>query len=420
MTTRILVVDRSEALANSARQAVRELHGGHDVVFCSRLSELGDVIAADGPFDILLAGSSLVTRTGLARLEAAHDRFPAMALVLVWPPNPDVHVRDLVRSGASDLVGLPVRVPDLVDALGRAIERRRLLDEAADPVVVTAAGGVTFTVASATGGCGKTFYATNLAYFLAQHTGKRVCIADFDLQFGEVTTALRLRPRYTSYDLLERPGNSSDDRDDTLLETHIDEYCVQHDSGVWVLAAPKEPSEADRFTSRDITRIIEALQRRFDYVILDTPAQLSEVVLACFDRSHLTFVLATLDLPSVRNMGVFLTTLQRLKIPSDDVRLILNKAESGVGIEVDQVTKLFPQGFSSVLPYAKEVSRSINLGMPVLGASPASEVSRKLAAGMANLLPEGSSAIGGLSEAKHARRGLFRRAPRPAVAGSAS
>ena len=67
-------------------------------------------------------------------------------------------------------------------------------------------------------------------------------------------------------------------------------------------------------------------------------------------------------------MSVFLGTLERLKIPTDNIRLILNKAETDVGIDVDQVTKLFPQGFASVLPYAKEVSRSINLGMPVLAA----------------------------------------------------
>ena len=88
-------------------------------------------------------------------------------------------------------------------------------------------------------------------------------------------------------------------------------------------------------------------------------------------------------------MGVFLTTLQRLKIPSENVRLILNKAEENVGIEVDQVVKLFPQGFSSVLPYSREVSRSINLGMPVLAASPGSDVCRKLAEGMTPLLPDG-------------------------------
>ena len=168
----------------------------------------------------------------------------------------------------------------------------------------------------------------------------------------------------------------------------IDEYLVQHETGVWVMPAPKDPSEADRISPPDVTRVVEAMRNRFDYVIVDTPAALTEVVLAAFDLSDLLFCMATLDLPSVRNMGVFLNTLEKLKIPTENIRLILNKAETDVGIDVEQITKLFPQGFSSVLPYAKEVSRSINLGMPVITSSPGSEVSRRLAEGMMELLPE--------------------------------
>ena len=98
--------------------------------------------------------------------------------------------------------------------------------------------------------------------------------------------------------------------------------------------------------------------------------------------------MATLDLPSVRNMSVFLSTLERLKIDTNDLRLVLNKAEEDIGIDIDQVTKLFPQGFESVLPYAKEVSRSINLGMPVMAASPDAEISRLMAQGMKLILPD--------------------------------
>ena len=76
-------------------------------------------------------------------------------------------------------------------------------------------------------------------------------------------------------------------------------------------------------------------------------------------------------------------------MPTDNVRLILNKAESDVGIDIEQVTKLFPQGFESVLPYAKEVSRSINLGMPVMAASPTAEISSLMAGGMKLVLPDG-------------------------------
>jgi pilus assembly protein CpaE len=131
-------------------------------------------------------------------------------------------------------------------------------------------------------------------------------------------------------------------------------------------------------------------------------------VLAAFDLSDQLYVMATLDLPSVRNMSVFLSTLDRLKVPADNVKLILNKAESDVGIDIDQVTRLFPQGFDTVLPYAKEVSRSINLGMPVMAASPQSEISRLMATGMRPLLPaEHQSKVS--TEAAPEKKGLFRR-----------
>src|SRR5207248_10927234 len=84
-----------------------------------------------------------------------------------------------------------------------------------------------FTVSSATGGSRKTFMATNMALFLARHTGKRVVLVDLDLQFGEVSTALRLRPNYTIYDALHRDGASQDDdRADFDFGEHLDEILV--------------------------------------------------------------------------------------------------------------------------------------------------------------------------------------------------
>src|SRR3546814_8761525 len=76
---------------------------------------------------------------------------------------------------------------------------------------------------------------------------------------------------------------------------------VEHDTGVHVLAAPREPSEADRISPPDVTRILEAVRNRFDYVIVDTPPALAETVLVAFDMSDLLYVMATLDLPSVRS-----------------------------------------------------------------------------------------------------------------------
>ncbi|MEO7428342.1 MAG: AAA family ATPase [Acidimicrobiales bacterium] len=387
---KILVLDRSDALADQLRAATAGASDRPEITVCARVGSVADVLEQEGPFDVLVAGPSLGTRSGLARLRLIREELPAMGLVLAFSRRPDASLRDVVRTGAIDLLQLPVDDKDLASAVERAMELSLATSAVgavatASPVAAPVPGGpgIVYTISSATGGCGKTFYATNLAYFLSRYTHKRVCIVDLDLQFGEVSTALRLRPKYTIFDALQR-----EDTDEADLRAHIEEYCVTHETGVSVLAAPREPSEADRISPPDVTRILEAVRNSFDYVIVDTPPALAETVLAAFDMSDRLYVMATLDLPSVRNMSVFLSTLERLKVPTENVRLILNKAETDVGIDIEQVTRLFPQGFESVLPYAKEVSRSINLGMPVMAASPTSEISSLMAGGMKLLLPQ--------------------------------
>jgi len=393
--SKILVLDRGDALAEQIRGLSDRFDEAPKITSCTRIGAVGEVLEEDGPFDVLVAGPSLGTRSGLARLRIISEELPEMRMVLAFSRRPDASLRDIVRTGAIDLLQLPVEDGDIVESLERAASLTR---SAPAPTVVVEEStttvaqpeepranrpGTVYTISSATGGCGKTFYATNLAWFLHKWTGRSVCIVDLDLQFGEVSTALRLRPKYTIFDALQR-----EDADEADLQAHIEEYTVAHDTGIHVLAAPRDPSEADRITPPDVTRILEAVRMRFDYVLVDTPPALAETVLAAFDLSDLLYVMATLDLPSVRNMSVFLSTLDRLKIDTANLRLILNKAEDDVGIDIDQVTKLFPQGFESILPYAKEVSRSINLGMPVMAASPEAEISRLMAGGMKLVLPD--------------------------------
>ena len=412
---KILVLDRGEELAQQIQHIADDLRPRPDIVPCTRLGSVGELLETEGPFDVLVAGPSLGTRSGLQRLGLIREELPGMSVVMAFSRRPDGSLREIVRAGAIDLLQLPVDDKELIESLDRAVELAHaaipaVAPEVSAPAVLpaevapgTRQPGRVFTISSATGGCGKTFFATNIAYFLVRHTGKRTCIIDLDLQFGEVVTALRLRPKFTIFDALQREDTDEDD-----LRAHIEEYTVAHETGVHVLAAPREPSEADRISPPDVTRIIEAVRKQFDYVVVDTPPQLNESVLAAFDLSDMLYVMATLDLPSVRNMSVFLSTLERLKISTENVKLILNKAESDVGIDIEQVTKLFPQGFQSVLPYAKEVSRSINLGMPVMAASPQAEISRLMTSGMKPLLPpEAQAKVEDVAPQK--KRGLFGR-----------
>ena len=408
---KILVLERDPDLVSQVRGVAGELRPRPEVVPCERPGQVGDLLSEDGPFDVLIAGPSLGTKAGLNRLQVIHDELPTMSLVLAFSQRPEAQLREIVRTGAIDLLHLPVSDKAMRDTLERGIALSRpatVADAVHSHAAVAGSGSTVFTVASATGGCGKTFMATNLAYFLQQHTGKQVCIIDLDLQFGEVSTALRLRPRYSIADLLAREEEGGD------MATHLEEFMVTHDTGVAVLPAPKDPTDADRIHPTDVTKVLEAARAKFDYVVVDTPSQLSEVVLAAFDLSNRLYVMATMDLPSVRNMGVFLNTLDKLKIPSDNVNLVLNKAEKDIGIDVDQITKLFPQGFKAVLPYAREVSKSVNVGTPILAFTPNAEVSRRLASGLSDLLPADSRArIPSVEATDDKRSGFFSRMFRP-------
>ncbi len=406
---KILVLDRGAELLRQVREIAGELRPRPEVVSCERVGTVGEILTEDGPFDVLIAGPSLGTKAGLSRLQIIHDDLPGMIVLLAFSNRPDAQLRDIIRAGAIDLLQLPVTERVLRDAIERAIEVGHQRPHIAsvgtiDHPTAPARQGTVFTVGSATGGCGKTFFATNLAYFLHHHTGRSVCIVDLDLQFGEVSTSLRLRPRYTIFDALQR-----DEADEGDMPARFEEYLVTHDTGVQILAAPKDPSDADRIHPPDVTKIIEMLRERFDYVIVDTPSALTEIVLAAFDLSDHLYVMATLDLPSVRNMGVFLNTLEKLKMPGENVKLILNKAERDVGLDIDQVTRLFPQGFQAVLPYAREVSKSVNVGTPILAFSPGSEVSHRIEAGLAPILPDDARFRIGETAEKAGRKSLFAR-----------
>jgi len=167
---------------------------------------------------------------------------------------------------------------------------------------------------------------------------------------------------------------------------------VVHQTGLPVLAAPERPAEADGIDAVDLGRVIDAARRRFDYVILDTPPSLSDSVMVALEYADRVFAVATLDLPSARNLGLLLTTMKQLKVPDDRIRLVLNKVEPDVGMDVAQLTRYFPQGFEMVIPYGRDVNRSLNMGMPVLAHSPHSEVSKALGAGLAAVMPVGDGA----------------------------
>jgi pilus assembly protein CpaE len=403
--SRILVLDGSDALGEQVERAVKGMRPRPDVVRHG-IEEIAALIAGGGPaLDVIIAGPSFATDAGLVQLRALRLHIPQTALVLAFDKLQPASLRQTVQVGAVDILRLPVQDSVIADALRHALAETRgdrPADDAARPAPDRK--GEVIAVLSATGGSGKTFLAANLAYYLESRQAKRTCLIDLDLQFGELESALRLRPRSTIKELLAGGGDVAE------LAARLPDHLVAHDTGIHVLAAPETPNDAAAITPKDIANVLAAACTRFDYVIVDTPANLTEPVLVALEMATHFYAVATLDLPSVRNLGVLLTTLRRLNVSTEHVHLMLNKVEPDVGIELRQVSRYFPGGFSIVVPYGREASRALNMGTPILAYAPHSDVSRRLCEGFAATLRAGDEAAAAPSLARRLTRTLSARA----------
>jgi pilus assembly protein CpaE len=411
ISRRILVISRSPALGRAIQAS---LGPGYEVATSANVSDVVEEVHELGPFDVLVAGPVFDSHAGMARLASLRTAGAVPAIVLALGPKPKANLGDIVRTGAVDLVEYPTSKRQLAAALKRAFDIADASSVDGPTLPVVAHGVVVdrpqfaevFTVASSSGGCGKTFYATNLACYLAAQTGQRVCLVDLDLQFGEVSTALHLRPRFTISDLLSREPVDDDD-----LDEHVEEYLEDHELGFSVLAAPFSPADADMIAPKDVYKVMGALRRHFDYIVVDTPAQLSEIVLAAFDHSTRVLCMVTLDLPSIRNMRVFLSTLEKLRINSQSIGVVLNKVEDDIGIDINDVQEVLDNRIVSVLPYSREVMKSINKGKPALVSAANSDIGKKLAGGMHQFLSDETPTLetGSNTAAIEESRGFWRR-----------
>ena len=162
-------------------------------------------------------------------------------------------------------------------------------------------------VTSGKGGVGKTFLSANLAAALAR-LGRRVLVLDADLGLANLDVVLNLHPKITLHDVF----TGKVDLEDAILPAP---------GGFSVLLAGSGLVEYSRLTPevRDqLLRIIDTLAPRYDHVLIDTGAGISDVVLYAVSLADDVLVIATPEPTSMTDayatIKVLATQQQRKKI----------------------------------------------------------------------------------------------------------
>jgi pilus assembly protein CpaE len=221
---------------------------------------------------------------------------------------------------------------------------------------------------------------TNTATALASK-GNQVCIVDADLQFGDVAVMLGVPPLHTTVEAAGASRTADADLMEGLLGTH-------ELSGLRVLAAPVEPSAADQIAAHEMIAIVQLLRTMFDYVVIDLPPHFDDVVVALLEEADDVLLVASMDIPSIKNLKVGIQTLDLLALAGSKIRLILNRANAKVNLDVNDVERALGVPADYRVPSDISVPQAVNRGIPVVLDKPKSAAGSALIAIAESFIPQ--------------------------------
>jgi pilus assembly protein CpaE len=365
------------------------------------------LVESDDPVDVLVLSPEIKEPDALGLAEFVGRAAPMTAIVMVRDKSWNGLLPAAMRAGIRDVVDLTQGSEELRDAVERAItwadNLRSLRGAMAEK---PSSRGMVISVFSSKGGTGKTFLTTNLATAISELSGEETAVVDLDVDMGDVFSYFGTEPQKQVMDLIALGEGA--DRETVFANAS------KFGDHLWGFGAVPDPAMQPP-AGEAVGKYLRTLRNNFAYVVVDASADYTDLALACFDLSDAICLVTGLDVVGVKHLSKALETLLTIGLPRDRFRIVLNRADSKVGLDSGDVERVMKIQVDTMIPSSRLVPMSLNKGRPVYLEDPNSEVSasiRTLAlrfTGRSNT-PEGAAAAQAPSpESK--RRGLFRRRP---------
>lgn len=219
-----------------------------------------------------------------------------------------------IRTGVKEFLMQPLNEDEVRQSLERFKERQ---DKSSS--VVPLKPGHIINVIGAKGGVGTTTVAVNLATSLAEKKGiKSVALVDMNMLFGEVPLFLEIKPKHDLSEITKQVSR--------LDTTFLMNALSKSSAGVYVLPSPRHFDHHDALDPKVMDRVLELMNRMFDYVIIDGGHPLNPMFLKLLAASDTVLLTSVLTLPCLSNIDKLLRSLLNLGYPVDKlIKVVINR-----------------------------------------------------------------------------------------------
>ncbi len=377
-----------------------------DIGWVQSVTAAEEILVGNGdPVDVLVLSPEVKEPDALGLAEFVGRTAPMTAIVMVRDKSWNGLLPAAMRAGIRDVVDLTQGSEELRDAVERAITWAESLRLTRGSIIEKPTRrGMVISVFSSKGGTGKTFLTTNLAAAIADVSGEDTAVVDLDVDMGDVFSYFGMEPTRQVMELIGLGEGA--DRDQVL------EASSKVGDHLWAFGAEPDPAMQPP-AGEAVGKYLRTLRNNFSYVVVDASADYTDLALACFDLSDAICLVTGLDVVGVKHLSKALETLLTIGLPRDRFRIVLNRADSKVGLDAGDVERVMKIQVDTLVPSSRLVPMSLNKGRPVVFEEPDSEVAmsiRRLAERFTHDL-SGSEGVenGEAPGLDGKRRGLFRR-----------
>jgi len=381
---RVLIVDDIAETRENVRKLL-QFESDVEVVSVAGSGKDGIKFAQDLNPDVVLMDINMPDMDGISATEVIRQKQPHIQVIILSVQNDQNYMRRAMLAGARDFLTKPPMGDELISAVRRAgdmarMEKAKGAQQFASPVsamgsssmmtsMAPVSKGKIIMVYSPKGGTGCTTVAVNLA--LALHNNDtRAVLVDANLQFGDVAIFVNEQGKNTILELAPRV--------DELEPEIVEEILIKHEaSGIRILPAPQRPEMAEQVSADQFTKVLQYLQRIYAYVVVDTSSILSDVTLSTIDVADILVLVATQEIPAIKNSRLFLDLLQSMGFGKERIVFMMNRYDKRIAITPERVSDNLKQEVAVTVPLdEKVVITSVNRGVPFMLDNKAQAVAR--------------------------------------------